>query len=71
MKDVPVTVMNGYSLSLTIQLRAYSGAKRVSQTAQTLLEVKDLLELTGNFERAENIAHVSGSSAQNKFLRNQ
>ena len=47
MKDVPVTVMNGYSLSLTIQLRAYSGAKRVSQTAQTLLEVKDLLELKG------------------------
>ena len=52
--------------------RVYSDAKRVSQTAQALLEVKELLELTGNFDRAENIAHVScRSSAQNIILQNQ
>ena len=37
----------------------YNGAKRISQTAQLLLEVKDSLQLTGNFDRAVNIAHVS------------
>ena len=52
--------------------RVYSGAKRVSQTARVLLEVKDLLGLTGNFDRAANIAHVScRSSTQNSILQNQ
>ena len=44
----------------------YSRAKRSSQTAQLLLEVKDSLQLMGDFDRAENIAHVSYQSSQSK-----
>ena len=40
------------------QTKVYSDARRVSEEAQHLLEVKEALQLTGNFDGAENIAHV-------------
>ena len=40
------------------QTRVYSDARRVSEQAQHLLEVKEALQLTGNFDGAKNIAHV-------------